>query len=50
MPEDDYAHANVEAARVAWKPLAEYCGKTVEEVARDVMDIACEKSGTLSNQ
>ncbi|WP_230641654.1 hydantoinase/oxoprolinase family protein [Vibrio campbellii] len=43
VPEDDYAHANVEAARVAWKPLAEYCGKTVEEVARDVMDIACEK-------
>ncbi|MBC7003757.1 hydantoinase/oxoprolinase family protein [Photobacterium sp. BZF1] len=43
VPEDDYAYANVEAARVAWQPLAEYCGKTVEEVARDVMDIACEK-------
>lgn len=43
VPEDDYAYANVEAAKVAWQPLAEYCGKTVEEVARDVMDIACAK-------
>ncbi len=36
----DYAYGNVEAARRAFAPLARQLGVTVEEAARQVMDVA----------
>ena len=33
----DYAYGNVDAARKAWKPLADNMGCTVEEAARKVL-------------
>lgn len=35
----DYAYGNVEAARKAWKPLADNMGCTVEEAARKVLGL-----------
>jgi len=41
---EDYAYGNVEAARKAWKPLADSMGCTVEEAARKVLAFAAEKN------
>lgn len=43
VPEGDYAHGNVEAARAAWGVLAQTLGITVEEACKKAMDIAAEK-------
>lgn len=43
VPADDYACGNDEANRYAWEALAQYCGTTVESIARKVMDIAADK-------
>ena len=50
VAENDYARGNVEAARRAWRPLAENMGCTVEEAARKVLDFAAEKNGKVANQ
>ncbi|MBM7583144.1 N-methylhydantoinase A/oxoprolinase/acetone carboxylase beta subunit [Caldicoprobacter guelmensis] len=46
----DYAHGNVEAARRAFEPIAKKLNKTVEEVAKRIMDIACNKVGKVVEQ
>ncbi len=50
VPEGDYAHGNVEAARKAWKPLADNMGCTVEEAARKVLEYAAAKNSKVANQ
>lgn len=49
VPEGDYAHGNVEAARRAWAAAAETLGLTVEEACKKAMDIAAEKVKTIVN-
>lgn len=44
---DDYAAGNAEAARRAWKPLAERMGMSVEECARKVLDLSAVKNGKV---
>ena len=46
--EDDYAHGNVEAARRAWKPLADNMGMSVEQCAKTVMGFAAVKNGEVA--
>ena len=43
VPEGDYAHGDVEAARKAWGALAALIGGTVEELCRQTMDMAMAK-------
>ena len=43
IPDTAFAKGNSEAARLAFKPLAEKLGKTVEETAREILEIACKK-------
>ena len=43
MPEGDYAHGNVDAARKAWQALADKIGGTVESLCEQAMDIAMDK-------
>lgn len=43
VPEGDYAHGDVEAARKAWQPLADACATTVDDICRQVMDCAMKK-------
>jgi hypothetical protein len=43
IPPDAFAFGNAEAARLAFKPLAEKIGKSVEETAREVLEISCRK-------
>lgn len=43
IPDTAFAKGNSEAARLAFKPLADKIGKTVEETAREVLEIACRK-------
>lgn len=50
VSEDDYARGNVEAARKAWKPLADNMGCTVEEAARKVLDFAAVKNSKVASQ
>ncbi len=47
VPEDSYAHGNVEAARRAWKPLADNMGLTVEECARKVLEFSAVKNSKV---
>lgn len=47
IPEGDYARGNVEAARLAWQPLADKLGVSVENACRKAMDIATEKVGQV---
>ncbi len=47
---EDYAYGNVEAAKKAWKPLADNMGCTVEEAARKVMDFAAAKNSKVASQ
>lgn len=44
VPEGDYAKGNKEAALKAWEALAEAVGVSVEEAARQAMDIAIDKT------
>ncbi len=43
VPEGDYAHGDVNAARLAWGALAQITGSTVEDLCRHAMDIAMSK-------
>ncbi|GLC78927.1 hydantoinase/oxoprolinase family protein [Lacrimispora brassicae] len=47
---EDYAYGNAEAARKAWKPLAENMGCTVEEAAKKVMAFAAAKNAKVAEQ
>lgn len=48
--EEDYAFGNVEAARKAWKPLADNMGCSVEEAARKALSFAAAKNGKVASQ
>ena len=50
VPEDSYAHGNAEAARRAWKPLADRMGLTVEAAAELVLKLSAEKNGAVVRQ
>lgn len=43
VTEKDFSHGNVNAARKAMQPIADYLGVTVEEVARQILTRAYEK-------
>lgn len=43
VPNDDYARGNDEAGKIAWEALAKEVNLTVEEAAKQVMDIAIAK-------
>ena len=43
IPDTAFAKGNTEAARLAFKPLADKIGKTVEETAQEVLEISCKK-------
>nr|MBA2621783.1 hydantoinase/oxoprolinase [Acidobacteriota bacterium] len=43
VPDDAFAKGNYEAAKLAFKPLAEKLGVSVEEAARKVLEISCKK-------
>lgn len=47
VTEGDYAYGNAEAARIAWKPLADNMGCSVEEAARKVLAFAAVKNGAV---
>lgn len=49
VPEGDYARGNVEAAKIAWKALADMLGTSVEEACRKVMDLAAVKVQAIVN-
>lgn len=48
VKEGDYARGSVEAARRAWKPLADNMGMSVEDCARTVMGFAAVKNGEVA--
>jgi N-methylhydantoinase A len=43
IPETAFAFGNSESARLAMKPLAEKIGLTVEETAKQILEISCRK-------
>ncbi len=43
IPKDAFAFGNAESAKLAFKPLAEKIGKSVEETAKEVLEISCRK-------
>ncbi|WP_261806810.1 hydantoinase/oxoprolinase family protein [Lapidilactobacillus luobeiensis] len=43
VPENDYAHGNMDSIKYAWGVLGEEVGKSAEEVARQVLNIALDK-------
>jgi len=45
---EDYAFGNAEAAKKAWKPLADKMGCTVEQAAKKVLDFAAVKNGKVA--
>ncbi len=45
---EDYAYGNVEAARKAWKPLADNMGCSIEEAAKKVLAFAAAKNGKVA--
>lgn len=47
---EDYAYGNAEAARKAWKPLADNMGCTVEEAAKKVLAFAAAKNSKVAAQ
>ncbi|WP_260612468.1 hydantoinase/oxoprolinase family protein [Paenibacillus popilliae] len=50
VPEGDYARGNKEAALKSWKALADHVGLSVEEAARQVMNIAIDKTMKTVNE
>lgn len=50
IPDGDYAKGNKEAAVTAWKALADHVGVGVEEAARQVMNIAIDKTMKTVNE
>jgi len=47
IAEGDYAHGNVEAAKKAWKPLADQMGMSVEETAKLALKLSAEKNSKV---
>ena len=43
IPETAFAYGNAKAARAAFQPLAEKLGVSVEEAAKQVLDVSCAK-------
>ena len=43
IPDAAFAKGNMETAKVAFKPLADKIGKSVEETAQEVLEISCRK-------
>jgi N-methylhydantoinase A len=43
IPKDAFAFGNAESAKLAFKPLADKIGKSVEETAKEVLEISCRK-------
>ena len=43
IPNTAFAKGNMDAAKLAFKPLADKIGKTVEETAQEVLEISCRK-------
>ena len=43
IPDTAFAKGNMNAAKLAFKPLADKIGKTVEETAQEVLEISCRK-------
>ncbi len=43
IPQEAFAFGNAESAKLAFKPLAEKLGKTVEETAKEILEISCRK-------
>ncbi|AEC02976.1 hydantoinase/oxoprolinase family protein [Parasphaerochaeta coccoides] len=50
VTEGDYAYGSAEAARIAWKPLADNMGCSLEEAARKVLGFAAVKNGAVVAQ
>ncbi|MGG4104787.1 hydantoinase/oxoprolinase family protein [Paenibacillus lautus] len=50
IPEGDYARGNKEAAVRAWEALADHVGLSIEEAARQVMNIAIDKTMKTVNE
>ncbi|MDR2759513.1 MAG: hydantoinase/oxoprolinase family protein, partial [Spirochaetaceae bacterium] len=50
VAEGDYARGNLEAARRAWKPLADAMGMNVEEAAKTVLGFSAKKNGRVVAQ
>jgi N-methylhydantoinase A/oxoprolinase/acetone carboxylase beta subunit len=47
VPEGDYARGDIEAARKAWKPIADNMGLTVEQAAEKAMEFAAAKNAKV---
>lgn len=47
VAEGEYAHGNVEAAKLAWKPLADAMGMTVVETATLALELSAKKNGEV---
>lgn len=47
VPEGDYARGNLEAARKAWKPLADKMGLSVEEAAKEALRLSAQKNAKV---
>ena len=47
VPEDDYARGDIEAARKAWKPVADNMGISVEEAAKKVLTLSAAKNSKV---
>lgn len=43
VSEDHFSYGNVESARKAFQPLADYCGSTVENIAEQIMEASYRK-------
>jgi len=50
VPEGDYASGNSEAARKAWKTIADSMGVSVEEAAEMALKFASEKTGKVAKE
>ena len=47
VKDEDYAKGNVEAARKAWKPLADNMGMSVEDAAKEALRLSAVKNGKV---
>lgn len=50
IPEGDYAQGNVTCAKEAWQALANHVGVSIEEAARQVMEIAMRKLSAVVDE
>ena len=50
VKEGDYAHGNIEAAKKAWKPIADSMNITVEEAAMVALNFAAEKNSKVAKE